>query len=219
MGRRCVLEPHYILSGTEGEAAEKYRELATVSGWGPATDRLLSTRYLRGGIGDGGGCHPRDNIAMSHLARKLNLSPDLFESIMTARERQTNWIASIALESSAASGLPIVVLGRAFKPEVNSSVGSPSLLLLNLLESEGARVSIYDPVIDGEDEVPAGPAVYVLRTRHEIFKDWDFERGSIVIDPWRYVDAADGVVLRSLGCGRRLENQPMDRAPSTVADG
>jgi UDPglucose 6-dehydrogenase len=33
-----------------------------------ATDRVISPRYLRGGMGDGGGCHPRDNIAMSWLA-------------------------------------------------------------------------------------------------------------------------------------------------------
>ena len=40
---------------------------------GLATDRLMSTKYLYGGMGDGGGCHPRDNIAMSWLSRKLGI--------------------------------------------------------------------------------------------------------------------------------------------------
>jgi UDPglucose 6-dehydrogenase len=30
-----------------------------------ADKRLISPAYLSGGMGDGGGCHPRDNIAMS----------------------------------------------------------------------------------------------------------------------------------------------------------
>ena len=45
--------------------------------------RLLSPRYMGGGMGDGGGCHPRDNIALSWLARELDLSYDWFESVMT----------------------------------------------------------------------------------------------------------------------------------------
>ena len=32
--------------------------------------RIISNKYLFGGMGDGGGCHPRDNIALSWLARK-----------------------------------------------------------------------------------------------------------------------------------------------------
>ena len=35
-----------------------------------ATRRLISPAYMTGGMGDGGGCHPRDNIALSHLSQK-----------------------------------------------------------------------------------------------------------------------------------------------------
>ena len=41
-----------------------------------ADQRLISTKYLSGGMGDGGGCHPRDNIALSWLAREIDLSRD-----------------------------------------------------------------------------------------------------------------------------------------------
>jgi UDPglucose 6-dehydrogenase len=57
------------------------------------TARLLSPAYLGGGMGDGGGCHPRDNIALSWLARELGLSYDWFEGVMVAHERQTDWLA------------------------------------------------------------------------------------------------------------------------------
>jgi len=56
-----------------------------------ASRRLMSGAYLTGGMGDGGGCHPRDNIALSWLAQRLDLSFDWFASVMGAREKQTVW--------------------------------------------------------------------------------------------------------------------------------
>ena len=60
-----------------------------------ADDRLISTKYLTAGMGDGGGCHPRDNIAMSWLANELDMSYDWFDSIMMQREHQTEWLAQL----------------------------------------------------------------------------------------------------------------------------
>ena len=111
------------------------------------TDRIVSERYLRGGMGDGGGCHPRDNIALSWLARQHKLSFDLFDALMDARERQTEWLARLA----TAYNKPITLLGKAYKPETNLTVGSPALLLSSILtedgyphEHEDAHVSDHD---------------------------------------------------------------------------
>jgi UDPglucose 6-dehydrogenase len=43
-----------------------------------------SPAYMRGGMGDGGGCHPRDNIALSWLARKSASRYDLFTASWSA---------------------------------------------------------------------------------------------------------------------------------------
>jgi UDPglucose 6-dehydrogenase len=100
-----------------------------------ATQRVISPAYLRGGMGDGGGCHPRDNIALSWLARELGLSYDLFEALMLARECQTEWLAGLAFEeqNSSSEYKPITLLGKAYKPETNLTVGSPAILLSNIL--------------------------------------------------------------------------------------
>lgn len=108
-----------------------------------ADQRVMSPAYLRGGMGDGGGCHPRDNIALSWLARELDLSYDLFSALMECREAQTNWIAELALEEDR--GLPLVIRGEAYKPETNLTVGSPALLLGSLLKQHGAAFSQDDP--------------------------------------------------------------------------
>ena len=58
-------------------------------------DRIISPKYMYGGMGDGGGCHPRDNIALSWLANKLNLSFNWYESIMSQRELQTKMVGKV----------------------------------------------------------------------------------------------------------------------------
>ena len=69
-------------------------------------DRIVSDKYMEPGMGDGGPCHPRDNIALSWLAEKLDLGYDLFKSIMQAREVQAENVAKELLSHN----LPVLVL-------------------------------------------------------------------------------------------------------------
>lgn len=113
-----------------------------------ADKRLLSPAYLRGGMGDGGGCHPRDNIALSWLARNVDLSYDLFGALMECREKQTEWLASevtIERDDLTRDQLPVEILGKAYKPNTALTVGSPSTLLANILTERGITFTHTDP--------------------------------------------------------------------------
>ena len=135
-------------------------------------------------MGDGGGCHPRDNIALSWLAKKLDLSYDWYENLMVCREKQTEWLANLVMEERKKSGLPIVILGKCFKKETNLTVGSPSILLKNLLEENDQLVEMFDPWIDACAPPTTSEAVFFIGTNHDKFKEYNFPAGSIVIDPW-----------------------------------
>ena len=150
-----------------------------------ANERLISTRYLTAGMGDGGGCHPRDNIAMSWLAKKLSLSHDFFEDLMIAREHQTSWLVDLIEEHAAHE--PIYILGKSFKPGTNITTGSPAVLLHNLLKERGRHdVIAYDPHVD--DEPPEfKKGLYFIATEHPEFLEFSFPVGSTVLDPWRYI--------------------------------
>lgn len=167
-----------------------------------ANTRIMSPKYLKGGMGDGGGCHPRDNIALSWLARKLDLSYDFFESLMTARERQTEWLAELmeSFDPPGGERMLKVIVGKSFKPETNITVGSPAMLLKNLLQERGHDVEMYDPYVDVGAPVPRYPAsIFLVGTNHPDFVDFKFPKGSIVIDPWRYIPQQPGVKLVSVG--------------------
>ena len=154
--------------------------------------RIISDKYLSGGMGDGGGCHPRDNIALSWLSDELGLRFNWFDNIMKQREVQTEWLADLIEEHSG--GLAINILGKSFKPQTNITTGSPSILLKNILEERGHAVFMWDPYIDeswedmkkqyGWDEEPQ---CYFIGTKHEDFINFSYEKDSIIIDPWRFI--------------------------------
>jgi len=156
-----------------------------------STHRLLSSKYLRAGMGDGGGCHPRDNIALSWLAKRIGLSYDFFESLMTAREKHCEFLADI-IEEQATYEMPITILGRAFKPETNIETGSPALLLSAVLRRRGVA---HDAV----DDVPDRAGLFFIGCQHEHYRFAKFREGSVVIDPFRYIPKQEGVTVIHIG--------------------
>lgn len=145
--------------------------------------RLISTKYLKGGMGDGGGCHPRDNIAMSWLSNNLNLSHNFFEDIMSAREDQTEFLVNLMLEHNG----PYYILGKTFKENTNLVLGSPSTLLSNILKEKGIEHEHYDPNVDSSPP-DFNVGTYIVTIPHKEFKDFVFPKGSTVIDVWRVLN-------------------------------
>jgi UDPglucose 6-dehydrogenase len=141
-----------------------------------STQRILGPAYMKAGMGDGGGCHPRDNIALRFLAEKLNLGYDLFDSIMTAREKQAKNMALKLTQLSVQHNLPVVILGKSYKPNVDYIDGSSSILVGYYIEREDVKV-MYDL------EIPID-AVYLLG-HYGKHHDYKFTKNSIVLDPWR----------------------------------
>ena len=166
--------------------------------------RIISDKYLSGGMGDGGGCHPRDNIALSWLSDELGLRFNWFDNIMKQREVQTEWLADMIEKES--NGLPITILGKSFKPQTNITTGSPSILLSNILKERGLSATMYDPYIDepfGDwqdmSEYDGLPQCYFIGTKHEDFVNFPFDDESIIIDPWRFIPDKEGCKVIRIG--------------------
>lgn len=160
-----------------------------------ATDRLVSPKYLKSGVGDGGGCHPRDNIALSFLANKLGISFNYFDSLMMAREKHMEWLANVFVEKVNDSGLLGVVLGKSFKPETEIQTGSPAILLGNILKQK--NVSFIHFEFDYPKKLPV--ATYFIATQHPEYSTLSFPPGSIVIDPFRYIRNQPEVQIVAIG--------------------
>jgi UDPglucose 6-dehydrogenase len=161
-----------------------------------ATRRIISPSYYRGGMGDGGGCHPRDNIALSWLSRKCGLRYDLYESIMLARERQCEFLADTIESAAKAHGLPICLLGKSFKPNTGISTGSSAVLLETILQERGVSYTIHDPHVTSTEALPTTPHVFFISCAHDAFNAYTLPPNSVVIDPHRkFKPIATGVYV------------------------
>ena len=141
-----------------------------------STYRILGPAYMKAGMGDGGGCHPRDNIALRYMAENLGLGYDLFDAIMLAREIQAKNMALKLVKLAKENDLPIIILGKAYKPDVHYLDGSSSILVGHYCKEEG--------IVPEYDQPHPYKAVYLLghMGKHH---DYKFPKDSIVVDPWR----------------------------------
>jgi len=141
-----------------------------------STQRILGPSYMKAGMGDGGGCHPRDNIALRYMAEQLGLGYDLFDAIMNAREKQAKNLADVLVKEAKDNSLPIIILGKAYKPDVHYEDGSTSILTGHFCAEQG--------IVPEYDQPAPYKAVYLLghMGKHH---DYKFPNGSVVVDPWR----------------------------------
>jgi len=149
-----------------------------------ATNRIISNKYMKAGMGDGGGCHPRDQIAMSWLANKLDLSFNIFELIAKARDGQALYFAKRLHHEWKISGKEVVILGNSYKKNVGITIGSPSILVQHYLKELNVPFTTFDPVQNNEKFICEGSKIFFVATPHDVFKTLSLPVQSVVIDPW-----------------------------------
>jgi UDPglucose 6-dehydrogenase len=143
-----------------------------------STKRIVSPAYMKAGMGDGGACHPRDNIALRWLAKELDLGYDMFETIMTAREQQAENMAKAILEH----GKNIWFSSDSYKSGTQMVDGSYSLLVQHYVKKHGGQL------VNGIDT----PVQVVVRV-HES-DQITADNSTIIFDPWRTYPEGDNVV-------------------------
>jgi UDPglucose 6-dehydrogenase len=160
--------------------------------------RLASAGYMGPGMGDGGPCHPRDNIALSWLARELGMGADLFSALMLQRQDYVEWLID---EFVAAAGVrPLVLLGTAYKPGTPLETGSSSILMANILAARGQQVTLVRTPADlARLNLDHQPSAYFIGCPDAEFLAVPFPPGSVVIDPWHVVEPGDGLDVRRVG--------------------
>lgn len=104
------------------------------------------------GPGLGGHCIPIDPLYLSWKLRALNYTArfiELASEINTNMPRYVVQLVQDALneQGKALNGSSVLVLGAAYKPDIDDLRESPALDVIGLLEKKGAQVSYHDPLI------------------------------------------------------------------------
>ena len=180
--------------------------------------RIMGPKYMTAGMGDGGACHPRDNIALRYMADNLGLGYDLFDAVMKAREIQAENLA----KKLVSYGNPVIIVGKAYKPNVKYIDGSYSILVGHYVEQNGTQLYYHDPLCGETAPETAGPYTYLMAHDPEVSflmskkptegEDISiaFQPGSVIVDPWRKMKSVDQCQVVSYG------NTRTDKKPELV---
>ncbi|MCX5226591.1 UDP-glucose/GDP-mannose dehydrogenase family protein [Streptomyces sp. NPDC006553] len=113
-------------------------------------DDRIGAKFLRAGIGFGGGCLPKDIRAFMARAGELGADQALtflreIDSINMRRRGQMVEMAREALGGSTFLGRRVAVLGATFKPDSDDVRDSPALNVAGQIHLQGGQVTVYDP--------------------------------------------------------------------------
>ena len=161
-----------------------------------STTRIMSSKYMTAGLGDAGPCHPRDNIALRYLAESLDLGYDIFDTIMHAREMQAQNLAFFLMNLQKNTNLPIIIHGKAYKPDVDMTDGSYSLLIGSYLDEQEVVEYYYsDPLTEDHIADNTSGIILLAHNRQVTYgytgelpqQPMYFKPGpeSVIVDPWR----------------------------------
>jgi UDPglucose 6-dehydrogenase len=190
-------------------------------------DDRIGGKFLKPGLGFGGGCLPKDIRAFMARAGELGVSQalDFLREIDGINLRRRTRIIDLAREVAGGrlEGLRVAVLGAAFKPNSDDIRDSPALDVAVGLRSTGADVVVYDPQAlanarraypnltygDSAATTLAGADVVLLLTEWDEFRKLDpvhtaaLVRRAVIVDGRNVLDReawmAAGWVYRALG--------------------
>jgi UDPglucose 6-dehydrogenase len=181
-------------------AGADVRDLSVALGY----DDRIGGRFLRPGLGFGGGCLPKDIRAFQARAGELGVSQavaflgEVDRINLRRRARTVDLVRELA--GGSLEGVRVAALGAAFKPDSDDVRDAPALDVARMLYLEGARVVVFDPEANAN--------------AHRAYPDLDYadSLGAAVLDAdvtvllteWEQFRRADPATLGELVASRRM---------------
>lgn len=161
-------------------------------------DDRIGKKFLRAGIGFGGGCLPKDIRAFMARAGELGVDQALtflreVDAINDRRRDHAVNLARTALDGSFL-GKKVAVLGAAFKPDSDDMRNSPALDIANSIAGGGADVVVTDPAA-GPRLAEQRPDMTIAADAYEAARDADVV---MLLTEWKQFRELDPVALRAV---------------------
>jgi UDPglucose 6-dehydrogenase len=202
-------------------------------------DARIGGRFLKPGLGFGGGCLPKDIRAFRYRAEELGVGDavsflDQIDQINLRRRTRTVDLAR-ELAGGSLEGVRVAALGAAFKPNSDDVRDAPALDVARMLYLEGANVVVYDPeanvnahraypdlnYVDSLADVVDGAEVVLLLTEWDEFREADPAALGALVAERRIIDTRnvlDAEVYRSAGWEYRALGRPAHVAIPIAAE-
>jgi UDPglucose 6-dehydrogenase len=117
-------------------------------------DTRIGPKFLKASVGFGGSCFQKDILNLVYLCRSFGLPEvgDYWEAVIKMNDWQKQRFAAkmVSAMFNTVSGKKIAILGFAFKKDTGDTRESPAIHICEVLQREGAALSIYDPKVTVE---------------------------------------------------------------------
>ena len=194
-----------------------------------AYDDRIGGRFLKPGLGFGGGCLPKDIRAFTHRAGELGVGQAVafLREVDGINQRRRARTVDLVRELAGGDlvGVKVAALGAAFKPNSDDIRDAPALDVATTLQKAGAIVTVFDPAAmdnarrtypqlsygESAFDVARGADVVVLLTEWAEFRQIDPGAMGEIVAQRRIVDgrhALDPAEWRAAGWEYRALGRP-----------
>jgi UDPglucose 6-dehydrogenase len=172
------------------------------------SDKRIGPYYLRGGLGYGGPCFPRDNRAFAYMAKQRGIDVPYAEK---TDEYNTSIISKSVekIKANVSIGSAIAFLGLSYKPGTYFSEESQAIAIARVLSEAGYQIHAWNPggnqhatilLEDTNIEFHETMEECIIKARVVFLANWDKVLEGLpgmlssgveaIIDPWRQFDPA-----------------------------
>jgi UDPglucose 6-dehydrogenase len=188
--------------------------------YGMGLDKRIGTSYLRPGIGYGGSCFPKDVSFLKLLAGNCGYHFQLVSAVIEVNDLQKRRIVNkLRQRLGSLRRKKIALLGLAFKPNTDDMRQAPSLVLASRLQTEGAVVHAWDPLVKSH---PSLDGVVMEQSLVDVVRDAD---AAVIVTEWpEFAALASGEVREAMRTpliidGRNLLDPEVARAAGFEYEG
>ena len=150
---------------------------------GMGSDPRIGPSFLFPGAGYGGSCFPKDVKAIIGTAQEAGYELKVLKEVEWVNQRQKEILADkvIARFGKSLRGKTFALWGLSFKPNTDDMREAPSVITIQRLMKQGARIGAYDPVAIPEARKVFGEKVVYGKRSYDIVKGAD---ALIIVTEW-----------------------------------
>lgn len=142
---------------------------------GIGSDVRIGNKFIYPGIGYGGSCFPKDVKALIRTASENGYEMKVLKSVEDVNENQKSVLYNKIHNhfNGDLAGKTFAIWGLSFKPKTDDMREAPSLVIIQKLLEQGAKVRAYDPVAMKEAQHSLGDSIEYGKDEYETLIDAD----------------------------------------------
>lgn len=164
---------------------------------GIGSDSRIGNKFINPGIGYGGSCFPKDVKAIIRTAEEIGYDLKVLKAVeeVNSRQKLVLFEKIVSHFNHDISNKNFAVWGLSFKPQTDDVRESPSLVIIDHLLKEGAKVFAYDPAAINEAKLKFKDQITYTSNQYEALNNAD---ALIIPTEWSDFRSPDFDLMKTL---------------------